>query len=76
MIFGHLSTEQSNRIWKFAEIVGHATEVFGSLDAAEVWLTSPALGLDQRKPIDMLATAVGIEAVERYLTQIEYGVYA
>lgn len=71
-----LSVDQSNRTWKFAEILGRATEIFGSREAAEGWMNQPAIGLDQRKPIDLLATAVGVEAVEDYLTRIEYGVYA
>jgi putative toxin-antitoxin system antitoxin component (TIGR02293 family) len=71
-----LSIDQSNRTWKFAEILGRATEIFGSRAEAEAWLNAPAIGLDQRRPIDLLATAVGVEAVEDYLTRIEYGVYA
>ena len=71
-----LSVEQSNRTWKFAEILGRTTEIFGSRQDAETWMHSPAIGLDQRRPIDLLATAVGVEAVEDYLTRIEYGVYA
>jgi len=71
-----LSVEQSNRTWKFAETLGRATEIFGSRAEAEAWLNGPAIGLDQRRPIDLLGTAVGVEAVEDYLTRIEYGVYA
>ena len=70
-----LSVEQSNRTWKFAEILGRATDVFGSQAEAEAWMLRPAIGLDQRKPIDLLATSLGVEAIETYLTRIEYGVY-
>jgi putative toxin-antitoxin system antitoxin component (TIGR02293 family) len=70
-----LSVDQSNRTWKFAEILGRASEIFGSRAEAEAWLNAPAIGLDQRRPIDLLSTAVGVEAVEDYLTRIEYGVY-
>ena len=70
-----LSPEQSGRVWKFAEVLGLARTIFGSDDAAEAWLKAPALGLDQRRPIDLLATPVGVQAVEDYLTRIEYGVY-
>jgi len=70
-----LSIDQSNRTWKFAEILGRAAEIFGSRAEAEAWLSAPAIGLDQRRPIDLLSTAVGVEAVEDYLTRIEYGVY-
>ncbi|MDE4063639.1 antitoxin Xre/MbcA/ParS toxin-binding domain-containing protein [Phaeobacter gallaeciensis] len=33
------------------------------------------MGLDNRRPIDLLATAAGAEAVADYLTRMEYGVY-
>jgi putative toxin-antitoxin system antitoxin component (TIGR02293 family) len=70
-----LSPEQSGRTWKFAEIVSRATAVFGSSTAAEQWLERPAIGLDRRRPIDLLATPAGIEIVESYLERIHYGVY-
>jgi putative toxin-antitoxin system antitoxin component (TIGR02293 family) len=71
-----LSQEQSGRTWKFAEILAKATDVFGSQEEAERWLERPAIGLDQRRPIDLLATPAGIELVEQYLTRLAYGVYA
>jgi putative toxin-antitoxin system antitoxin component (TIGR02293 family) len=71
-----LSQEQSGRTWKFAEILAKATDVFGSQEEAELWLERPAIGLDQRRPIDLLATPAGIELVEQYLTRLAYGVYA
>lgn len=71
-----LSPEQSGRAWKFAEILGRAIELFGSKGAAEVWLESPALGLERRLPIDLLSTPAGVETLEDHLTRLEYGVYA
>ncbi|WP_457492093.1 type II RES/Xre toxin-antitoxin system antitoxin [Tardiphaga sp. P5_C7] len=71
-----LSQEQSGRTWKFAEILANATDVFGSQEEAEQWLERPAIGLDQRRPIDLLATPAGVELVEQYLERIAYGVYA
>ncbi|MER9253890.1 DUF2384 domain-containing protein [Mesorhizobium sp. M0598] len=71
-----LSQDQSGRTWKFAEILSKATDVFGSQAEAEQWLERPAIGLDQRRPIDLLATPAGIELVEDYLERLEYGVYA
>lgn len=70
-----LNKEQSSRTWKFAEILAKATAVFGSRQAAEEWLERPALGLEQRRPIDLLATVAGVEIVETYLGRLEYGVY-
>ena len=53
-----LSPEQSGRAWTFAEILGRATEVFGSREGALDWLQRPALALDGRRPIDLLRTPV------------------
>lgn len=71
-----LNREQSGRTWKFAEIFAKAIRIFGSLEDAEEWLNRPAIGLDQRRPIDLLATSAGVEIVEEYLERVEYGVYA
>lgn len=71
-----LSQEQSGRAWKFAEILSKATDVLGSQVEAEQWLERPAIGLDQRRPIDLLGTPAGVELVEDYLERLEYGVYA
>ncbi|MDO8912644.1 MAG: DUF2384 domain-containing protein [Phenylobacterium sp.] len=71
-----LNPEQGGRTWKFAEVLAKATAVFGSQLEAEQWLQHPAMGLNQRKPLDLLSTAAGIEAVEEHLGRLEYGVYA
>jgi putative toxin-antitoxin system antitoxin component (TIGR02293 family) len=70
-----LSQEQSGRIWKFAEILARATDIFGSKEEAEKWLERPATGLEQHRPIDLLATPAGVELVEDFLLRLEYGVY-
>jgi putative toxin-antitoxin system antitoxin component (TIGR02293 family) len=70
-----LSREQSGRLWKFAEILTTAIKVFGSQEEAEQWLRRPAMGLDRRRPIDLLATPAGVQLVEDFLKRIEYGVY-
>jgi putative toxin-antitoxin system antitoxin component (TIGR02293 family) len=71
-----LNQEQSGRTWTFANILAKATVVFGSQDEAEQWLERPAIGLDQRRPLDLLATPAGVKLVEDHLERLEYGVYA
>jgi len=71
-----LSPEQSSRAWKFAEILGRAADMLGSQQAGEDWLQAPAMALDRRRPIDLLATQAGVDAVEELLTRMEYGVYS
>lgn len=70
-----LNQEQSGRTWKFAEILAKAATVLGSQEEAEKWLQHPAMGLDQRRPIDLLATPAGVEIVQDFLGRLEYGVY-
>ena len=70
-----LSTEQSGRAWKFAEVLAKATEIFGSQEEAERWLDRPALALGGNRPINLLSTPAGIELVESHLERIEFGVY-
>lgn len=70
-----LNQEQSGRLWKFAEILAKATEVLGSQEEAEQWLQRPAIGLNQRRPIDLLTTPAGAELVETFLQRLEYGIY-
>ena len=71
-----LNHDQSGRAWKFAEILTRATDVFGTQEAAERWLDTPAMGLDGRRPLDLLATPAGLTLVENFLTRLEYGVYS
>jgi putative toxin-antitoxin system antitoxin component (TIGR02293 family) len=35
-----------------------------------------ATGLNQRRPIDLLASPAGVALVEDFLVRLEYGVYA
>nr|WP_295468901.1 antitoxin Xre/MbcA/ParS toxin-binding domain-containing protein [Mesorhizobium sp.] len=71
-----LSTEQSSRTWNFARILTKASAVLGSQSEAERWMIAPAIGLDGRRPIDLLATAAGTDLVQEFLDRLEYGVYA
>ena len=70
-----LSPEQSGRAWTFAEILARATALLGDRAEAEAWLDRSAIGLDGRKPIDLLATPAGVALIEDYLTRLEHGVY-
>lgn len=70
-----LSREQGSRAWKFEEILTTATETFGSQSEAERWLSTPAMALNQRRPIDLLASSAGTELVEELLGRLRYGVF-
>ncbi len=72
----HLSREQSSRAWRFAKLLAKASFVLGSQKEAEQWMLEPAYGLDNRRPIDLLASSEGAEIVDEHLTRMEYGVYS
>lgn len=73
---GKLDRSQGGRVWQFARVLAKAADVLGSLDEAQRWLEQPALGLDGRKPIDLLSTPEGVEMVETLLGRMDFGVYA
>ncbi|WP_324751435.1 antitoxin Xre/MbcA/ParS toxin-binding domain-containing protein [Roseovarius sp. Pro17] len=60
---------------RYADILEQAISVFGSRDAAEEWMNRPAIGLNRRRPIDLICTSGEAEVVETYLSRIDYGVY-
>ena len=57
------------------EITVIAERVFGTRELAENWVSQPALALDGQRPMDLLTTTPGIEAVKDLLTRLEFGVY-
>lgn len=71
-----LNSEQSSRTWSFAKTLAKATVIFGSQSEAEKWLVQPAMGLDDRRPIDLLSTCAGTEIVQEFLDRLDHGVYA
>jgi putative toxin-antitoxin system antitoxin component (TIGR02293 family) len=71
-----LDTNVSDRAIRLASVTSQAIDVLGSQEAAERWLSSPALGLDGRKPIDLLQSTEGTDLVKTLLTRMDYDVYA
>lgn len=71
-----LSMEHSSRTWNFARILAKASAVLGSQEEAERWMIASAIGLDGRRPIDLLATPAGTELVREFLDRLDYGLYS
>jgi putative toxin-antitoxin system antitoxin component (TIGR02293 family) len=71
-----LDADQSARLWNLAEVLTKAEEVMGSREDAEQWMATGAIGLNSRRPIDLLATPQGAELVRTLLDRMAYGVYA
>lgn len=73
---GRLDLEESDRVVRFARLMGKAVEVLESQEGARLWLTSPQVGLGGAVPLEYARTEVGAREVEALLTRIEHGVYA
>lgn len=71
-----LDPNASDRALRLVSVTSQAIDVLGSQEAAERWLASPAIGLDRRKPIDLLQSTEGTEMVKTLLTRMDYGVYS
>jgi putative toxin-antitoxin system antitoxin component (TIGR02293 family) len=73
---GRLTTDESDRVIRYARLIGQAVEIFGDLESARAWLAHPQRGLGQAVPLDFAETEVGAREVEALLGRIEYGVYS
>ncbi len=73
---GVLTAAESDRVLRFARLIGQAAAVFGGQDAARQWLNAPQRGLAGAVPLDYAETEAGAREVERLLGRIEHGVYS
>lgn len=73
---GKLDPAESDRVVRFARLMGKAVEVMESEDNARQWLRSPQVGLGGAVPLDYAETEIGAREVEDLLGRIEYGVYS
>jgi putative toxin-antitoxin system antitoxin component (TIGR02293 family) len=69
-----LTPAESDRVLRYARLLGKAVEVMGNEKAGREWLTSPAYGLGGSVPLDYAETEAGAREVENLLLRIEHGV--
>jgi len=72
---GRLGPEESDRVLRYARLMGKAVEAMEGHDAARRWLSSPQAGLGGAVPLDYAETEVGAREVEDLIGRIENGVY-
>jgi putative toxin-antitoxin system antitoxin component (TIGR02293 family) len=73
---GRLTADESDKVVRFAQLLGLANKVLENEDDARRWLTSPQFGLGGAVPLNYARTEVGAREVEDLLNRIEYGVYS
>ncbi|MBD8708459.1 DUF2384 domain-containing protein [Pseudomonas sp. CFBP 13711] len=70
-----LNAQQSAMAFQFAKTLEHAITVLGTQAMAEDWLCRSPRHLSGLMPVELIETSVGFTTVERYLSQIQHGVY-
>jgi putative toxin-antitoxin system antitoxin component (TIGR02293 family) len=73
---GRLTTDESDKVIRYARLLAKAIEVLGTEDDARRWLNAAQFGLGGAAPLDYAATEVGAREVEDLLGRIDYGVYS
>lgn len=73
---GTLPPAVSDRVVRYARLLGQAVKVFDGLEVARQWLNAPQFGLGGAVPLDYAKTEIGAREVENLLGRIEYGVYS
>lgn len=71
---GRLYPCESERLWRVAQVLAHAADVFGSPEKAGDWVTRRPLALGGARPIDLLRWEVGGKSVDDLLGRLEHGV--
>lgn len=70
-----LNLEESNRVYRLAQIMARAEAAFGSEEKACLWLSRANRSLGGALPIELLETEAGTEEVRKSLGRIEHGIY-
>jgi putative toxin-antitoxin system antitoxin component (TIGR02293 family) len=72
---GRLDAAESDRVLRYARLLGKAAVVFGGIEPARQWLTRPQFGLGGAVPLEYAQTEPGAREVEHLIGRIQYGVY-
>ena len=70
-----LAMPESERLVRFARLIGRSMEVFGSEEAAREWLKTPNPGTAAETPLSYADTEFGAREVENLLGRLEHGVF-
>ena len=68
-----LDASLSEKLLKSFALFDKGAEIFGSARNFSQWLNTPAYGLGNQLPFDLMDTITGIKLIEEELTRIEFG---
>jgi len=75
-VSGRLTSDESDKVVRFARLLGQAAKIFGGPEEARQWLKTSQRGLGGAVPLDYAQTETGAREVEKLLGRIDYGVYS
>ena len=68
-----LDAALSEKLLKSFALFDKGAEIFGSASNFHQWLNTPAYGLGNQMPFDLMDTITGIQLIEEELIRIEFG---
>lgn len=68
-----LDAALSEKLLKSFALFDKGSEIFGSAKSFHQWLNTPAYGLGNQLPFDLMDTITGIQLIEEELIRIEFG---
>lgn len=69
------STTESDVMYRLATLIKQATDLFaGNESKAQNWLKTKVFGLNNQRPIDMVATSADFKVVEDLIGRVKHGV--
>lgn len=71
-----LSPAAGELVLKMLALFRHGEEVFGSISEFRGWLGTPAYGLGNQIPFELMQTSGGVDLIDDELMRIEYGALA
>jgi putative toxin-antitoxin system antitoxin component (TIGR02293 family) len=70
-----LSPDETDRAFRVGSVTLTAQRVFANPAKAHAWLRRPNPALTGQRPIDLLRSEAGTQAVNQLLIQIDHGMY-
>jgi putative toxin-antitoxin system antitoxin component (TIGR02293 family) len=72
----HLTPTESDRLYRVARAVAHASSVLGDAAKARDWLKRPNRALGDECPLELLDTEIGARQVEDVLLRLAHGIHS
>lgn len=73
---GHFTPQESDRLFRLANVLAQAVETLGSDVKAQRWMAEPNTALGGAAPLDLLDTDIGARQVEDTLLRIDHGMFS